>query len=126
MCPSLLRGNQSQQSHAMACLLSKLTLSSSWVCISTGLHLIEPIEHKAAGSWATVQRHRSLMQCGSTVNIHLQLLQSILVPALHCNCKVWGMHSPDAGSAKRACLALQKVYDLACLPLDRAVCHSQR
>ena len=41
------------------------------------VHLIEPIKHKAAGSWAAVQRRHSLLQCGSTVNIHLQLLQSI-------------------------------------------------
>ena len=45
--------------------------------------LMEPIKHKAAGSWAAVQRRHSLLQCGSTVNIHLQLLQSVLVPALH-------------------------------------------
>ena len=56
----------------------------------------------------------------STVNIHLQLLQCILVPPLNYGCEVliWGMHSPDAGSAKRARLDLQKVYDF-CL---RGVC----
>ena len=74
-------------------------------------HLVQPIKNKAAGSWAAVQRRHSLLQCGSTVNIHLQLLQSILVPALHYGCEVWGMHSPDAGSAQRARLDLQRVYD---------------
>ena len=47
------------------------------------VHLTEPIKHKAAGSWAAVQQHHSLLQCGNTVNVHLQLLQLILVPALH-------------------------------------------
>ena len=73
------------------------------------MHLIEPIKHKAAGSWPAVQRRHSLLRCGSVVNIHLQLSQSILVPALHYGCEVWGMLSPDAGSAKRARLDLQKV-----------------
>ena len=45
------------------------------------VHLIEPVKHKAAGSWAAIQRRHSLLQCGSTVNIYLQLLQSTLVPA---------------------------------------------
>ena len=76
------------------------------------VHLIEPIKHKAVGSWAAVQRHLSLLQCGYTFNAHLQLLQSILVPVLHYVCEVWGMHSPDTGSAKWARLDLQKVYGL--------------
>ena len=38
---------------------------------------IQPIMSKAAGSWAAVQRRHSLLQCGSTINIHLQLLQFI-------------------------------------------------
>ena len=75
------------------------------------VHLIQPIKHKAAGSWAAVQRRHSLLQCGGTVNLHLQLLQSILTPALHYGCEVWGMHSPDAGSARHARLDLQRVYD---------------
>ena len=74
------------------------------------VHPIEPIKHKAAGSWTAVQRRRFLLQCGSTGNVRLQLLQSILGPALHSGC-VWGMHSPDAGSAKGARLDSQKVYD---------------
>ena len=73
--------------------------------------MIQPIKNKAAGSWAAVQRRHSLLQCGSTVNIHLQLLQSILVPALHYGCEVWGMHGPGAGAAEQARLALQQVYD---------------
>ena len=75
-------------------------------------HLIDPIGNKAAGSWAAVQRRHSLLQCGSTTNIHLQLLQSILVPALLYGTEVWGMHSPGAGAAGQTRLALQQVYDL--------------
>ena len=45
-------------------------------------HLVTPIKARASGSWAAVQRHHSLLQCGNTVNLHLHLLQSILVPAL--------------------------------------------
>ena len=74
-------------------------------------YLIQPVRNKAAGSWAAVQRRHSLLQCGSTVNIHLQLLQSILVPALHYGCEVWGMHSPGVGAVGQARLALQQVYD---------------
>ena len=74
-------------------------------------HLIQPIRHRAAGSWAAVQRRHSLLQCGNTVNIHLQLLQSILVPALHYGCEVWGMHSPSASSAQQARLDMQRLYD---------------
>ena len=45
-------------------------------------HVLQPIMSKAAGCWATVQRRHPLLQCGSIVNIPLQLLQSVLVPAL--------------------------------------------
>ena len=82
-------------------------------------HLIQPIKNKASGSWAAVQRRHSLLECGTTVNIHLQLLQSILVPALHYGCEVWGMHSPDWGAAKGARLGLQRTLDYYL----RKICH---
>ena len=34
-------------------------------------HLVTPIKSKAGGSWAAVQRHHSLLQCGNTINLHL-------------------------------------------------------
>ena len=40
----------------------------------------------------------------------LSLLQSILVPALHYGCEIWGMHAPT-GEAKAAMAALQSIYD---------------
>ena len=40
-------------------------------------HLVTPITARAGGFWAAVQR----LQCGNTVNLHLHLLQAILVPA---------------------------------------------
>ncbi len=74
-------------------------------------HLINPIKSKAGGSWAAVQRRHSLLQCGNTVNLHLHLLQTVLVPVLQHGCQVWGMHSPRAAAASRACLDLQRLYD---------------
>ena len=44
--------------------------------------------------------------------MHLQLLQSILVPTLHFHCEIWGMHCPDAGPAKQARLNLQRLYEI--------------
>ena len=46
----------------------------------------------------------------------LSLLQSILVPALHYGCKLWGMHTPT-GEAKAARADLQSMYDrfLSCI-----------
>ena len=41
---------------------------------------------------------------------NLSLLQSILVPALHYGCEIWGMHTPT-GEAKAARAALQSIYD---------------
>ena len=49
-------------------------------------HLVTPIKSRARGSWAAVQRRHSLLQCGNTVNLHLQLLQAILVPVLQYGC----------------------------------------
>lgn len=75
------------------------------------VHLVKPSKAKAAGSSAAVQRRRSLLSCWGTVEIHLPSLQSILVPALHCGCEVWGMRSPTMPSAKEARADLQRVYE---------------
>ena len=74
-------------------------------------HLISPIKSKAGGSWATVQGRHSLLQCGRTINLHLHLLQAVLVPVLQYGCQVWGMHSPSVAAANRARLDLQRLYD---------------
>ena len=81
-------------------------------------HLVTPIRARAGGSWAVVQRRHSLLQCGNTVNLHLHLLQAILVPALQYGCQIWGMHSPHAAVANNARAALQRLYDY-CL---RTIC----
>ena len=65
---------------------------------------------KAARSWGLVQQRHSQLQCGNTVNLMLSLLQSILVPALHYGCEIWGMHTPT-GEAKAARAALQSICD---------------
>ena len=79
--------------------------------ISGGIsHLIAPMKAKAARSWGVVQQRHSQLQCGNTVNLMLSLLQSILVPALHYGCEIWGMHTPT-GEAKAARAALQSIYD---------------
>ena len=65
-------------------------------------HLIKPLKPKVAGSWAVVQRRHSQLQCGTTVNSKLQLLQSSLVPSVHYDCELWGMHSPQAAVANKA------------------------
>ena len=46
-------------------------------------HLIRPLKAKATGAWTVVQRRHSQLQCGNTVHLKLQLLQSIQVPSLH-------------------------------------------
>ena len=73
--------------------------------------LVEPIKSKAGGSWAVVQRRHSLLQCGNTVNLHLYLLQTTLVPVLQYGCEIWGMHSPRVVAANGARDALQRLYD---------------
>ena len=73
-------------------------------------HIIRPLKAKAAGSWATVQRKHSQLQCGNTVNLKLQLLQSILVPTVHYGCELWGMHSPHAAMAKQTRTNLERIY----------------
>ena len=74
-------------------------------------HLIRPIKSKAGGSWATVQRRHSLLQCGKAINLHLRLLHAILVPVMQYGCEVWGMHSPRVAVANDARLGLQCLYD---------------
>ena len=73
-------------------------------------HLIRPLKAKAAGSWAVVQRRHSQLQCGSTVNLKLQLLQSILLPSVHYGCELWGMHSPHMATVKKARTDLEQIY----------------
>ena len=74
-------------------------------------HLVMPIRSKAGGSWAAVQRRNSLLQCGSTISLHLHLLQAILVPVLQYGCQIWGMHSPQVAAANDARDALQRLND---------------
>ncbi|DBA74355.1 TPA: hypothetical protein ACH3X1_011128 [Trebouxia sp. C0004] len=73
-------------------------------------HVITPLKAKAAGSWAVVQQRHSQLQYGSTVNLKLFLLQSILVPSLHYDCELWGMHTPH-GEAQKARVTFQSIYD---------------
>ena len=73
-------------------------------------HLVTPVKARAGGSWTAVQRRHSLLQCGNTVNLHLYLLQAILLPVLQCGCQIWGMHSPRAAVANDARAALQRLY----------------
>lgn len=54
------------------------------------------------GSW--------LLGCGSTVELRLFLLQSIIVPSVHYGCELWDMHNPH-GAAKKVRTALQPIYD---------------
>ncbi len=74
-------------------------------------HLVTPIKSKAGGSWAAVQRRHSLLQCGKNINLHLHLLQAVLVSVLLYGCQVWGMHSPCVAAANRARLDLQHLYE---------------
>ncbi len=75
------------------------------------VHLIDPIESKAGGSWAAVQRQHSLLQCGKSVKLQLRLLQAVLVPVMQYGCQLWGMHNLRVAAANRARLALQRLYD---------------
>ena len=74
-------------------------------------HLFTPVKARAGNSWAAVQRRHSLLQCGNTINLHLHLLQAILVPALQYGCQIWGMRSPHAAVANSARATLQRLYD---------------
>ncbi len=51
-------------------------------------HLVTPIKSKAGGFWAAVQRRHSLLRCGNTINLHLHLLQAVLVSVLLYGCQV--------------------------------------
>ncbi|KAL3138694.1 hypothetical protein ABBQ32_14201 [Trebouxia sp. C0010 RCD-2024] len=74
-------------------------------------HVIHPIKAKAGGSWASVQRRHSLLQCGKAINLHLRLLHAVLVPVMQYGCEIWGMHSPHVAAANDARLGLQRLYD---------------
>lgn len=65
---------------------------------------------KAASSCAVVQRRHSQLQRGATVNLKLQLLQSILVPSIHYGCELWGLHSPGVALANKARIGLERMY----------------
>ena len=43
----------------------------------------------------------SQLQCGDTVNLKFQPLQSALVPSVHCTCELWGVQSPKAAKANK-------------------------
>ena len=74
-------------------------------------NLITPIKSRAGDYWAAVQRRYSLLHSGNTINLHLQLLQAILVPVLQYGCQVWSMQSPRAAAASDARAAVQRLYD---------------
>ncbi len=57
------------------------------------VHLVTPIRSKAGGFWAAVQRRQSLLQCGNTIDLHLHLLQAVLVSVLLYGCQVWAAGS---------------------------------
>ena len=71
------------------------------------VHLISPIKSKAGGSRAAVQQRYFLLQCGESVNLHLNLLQAVLVPVLQYGCQVCSMHSSCVAAANHARLDLQ-------------------
>jgi len=52
----------------------------------------------------------SQLQCGNTVNLKLQLLQSVLTPSIHYGCELWGTHSPTAALANQSGTDLQRIY----------------
>ena len=97
---------------AMSSSLKRWGLLSSWGFSSMhqATSLISSLKAKATGSWAVVQRRHSQLQCGNTVNLQLQLLQSILVPSMHYGCELWGMHSPQAALANKARADLEQTY----------------
>ncbi len=73
-------------------------------------HLITPKLNKAAASWAIVQQKHAQLQCSDTVCLHL--FQSILAPAFHYGCPVWGMHSPTDSAANNIRKQLEQKYML--------------
>ncbi|DBB05393.1 TPA: hypothetical protein ACH3X3_15290 [Trebouxia sp. C0006] len=92
-------------------------------------HLVTPIKSKAGGSWAAVQRRHSLLQCGKTINLHLHLLQAVLVSVLLYGCQVWGMHSPRVATANavlvwtcNACMITTSGQSVVCCLRPRVGC----
>lgn len=68
-------------------------------------HVIQPIQAKAGGSWATP------FLTAVWQDLHLQLLHTVLVPVMQYGCEIWGMQSPRVAAANDARLALQCLYD---------------
>ncbi len=75
-------------------------------------HLITPKRNKAAASWAIVQQKHAQLQCSDTVCLKFCLFQSILAPAFHYGCHVWGMHSPTDSAANNVRKQLEQTYML--------------
>ena len=75
-------------------------------------HLITPKLNKAAASWALVQQKHAQLQCSDTVCLKFRLFQSILAPAFHYGCFVWGMRSPTDSAANNICKQLEQKYML--------------
>jgi len=75
-------------------------------------HLITPKLNKAAASWAIVQQKHAQLQCSDTVCLKFRLFQSILAPAFHYGCPVWGMHSPTDSAANNVRKQLEQKYML--------------
>jgi len=75
-------------------------------------HLITPKLNKEAASWAIVQQKHAQLQCSDTVCLKFRLVQSILAPAFHYGCPVWGMHSPTDSAANNIRKQLEQKYML--------------
>ena len=67
---------------------------------------------KAAAFWTVVQQRHSRLQCANTVNVKLQLLQSIFMPSVHYGCDLWGMrmHSCRAALDEKPRTDLEQIY----------------
>ena len=87
---------------------------------SSGIsHLITPLKAKAAQPWGAVKQWHSQLQCHNTVNLMLSgsFLQSILAPALHHGCQLWGMHNlvkQKQHKSTRSPSAEAQLWDQAC------------
>ena len=68
--------------------------------------------NKAAASWAIVQQKHAQLQCSDTVCLKFRLFQSILAPAFHYGCPVWGMHSPTDSAANNIRKQVEQKYML--------------
>ena len=75
-------------------------------------HLITPKLNKAAASWAIVQQKHAQLQCSDTACLKFRLFQSILAPAFHYGCPIWGMHSPTDSAANNIRKQLEQKYML--------------